>query len=151
MKGARYTGPNLSLNGIVYDFELTFFAVNIAFNYYKIEGHGTRNICSCRVEILHQAWKSLGRLARKSSCTHRDVTAGVTAVAPKFLDTLTLFQPGGQILPRHCRKCTKNFPLVTSLTQKKFPAYLCVYYLLFCPDKFATTQNFFISTNNLHN
>ncbi len=24
---------------------------------------------------------------------------GATAVAPKFLDTLTLFQPGGQILP----------------------------------------------------
>ncbi len=35
-------------------------------------------------------------------------------------------------------------------TQNKFPGYLCIYYLLFCPDKFATTQNFFISTNNLH-
>ena len=32
----------------------------------------------------------------------RDVTTGTTGattVAPKFLDTLTLFQPGGQILP----------------------------------------------------
>ena len=32
----------------------------------------------------------------------RDVSAGatgVTAVAPKFSDTLTLSQPGGQILP----------------------------------------------------
>ena len=32
----------------------------------------------------------------------RDVTAGATgatAVAPKFSDTLTLFQPRGQILP----------------------------------------------------
>ena len=34
--------------------------------------------------------------------SNRDVTAGATgatAVAPKFSDTLTLFQPGGQILP----------------------------------------------------
>ena len=33
---------------------------------------------------------------------YRDVTTGATgatAVAPKFSDTLTLFQPGGQILP----------------------------------------------------
>ena len=32
----------------------------------------------------------------------RDVTTGATGateVAPKFSDTLTLFQPGGQILP----------------------------------------------------
>ena len=32
----------------------------------------------------------------------RDVSTGATgatAVAPKFSDTLTLFQPGGQILP----------------------------------------------------
>ena len=34
--------------------------------------------------------------------TNRDVTAGVTgatAVAPKFSDALTLFQPGGRFCP----------------------------------------------------
>jgi hypothetical protein len=57
--------------------------------------------------------------------THREVTAGATggtAVAPKFSDALTLFQPGGQILPHHRRGCTKIFPVVTSLlrnTMKK--------------------------------
>ena len=50
---------------------------------------------------------------------YRDVSTGATgatAVAPKFSDTLTLFQPGGQILPLHCRGRTKKFPEVTSLT-----------------------------------
>ena len=43
----------------------------------------------------------------------RDAGAtGATAVAPNFLDTLTLFLPGGQIQPQHC---TKNVPMVTSL------------------------------------
>ena len=49
---------------------------------------------------------------------NRDVTTGTTdktAVAPKFSDVLTLFQPGGQILPYHCRGRTINFPAVTSL------------------------------------
>ena len=44
----------------------------------------------------------------------RDVTAGATSatvVAPKFSDTLTLFQPGGA----DCRGCTMNFPVVMSL------------------------------------
>ena len=44
---------------------------------------------------------------------YRDVTAGatgVTAVAPKFSDTLTLFQPGGADSTQHCRGCTKNSP-----------------------------------------
>ena len=38
----------------------------------------------------------------------RDVTAGAML--------LTLFQPGGQILPQHCRGHTKNFLTVTSLS-----------------------------------
>ena len=48
----------------------------------------------------------------------RDVTAGTTiatAVAPTFSDNLTLFQPGGQILPHQRRGSTKNFPVVTTL------------------------------------
>ena len=43
-------------------------------------------------------------------CTHgqlvRDVSTGATdatAVAPKFSDTLTLFQPGGADSAHHCR------------------------------------------------
>ena len=50
--------------------------------------------------------------------SNRDVTAGATgatAVAPKFSGTLTLFQPGGQILHQHRRGRTKNFPTVISL------------------------------------
>ena len=49
----------------------------------------------------------------------RDVTAGATgatAVAPKFSDALTLFQPGGgRFCPTICRGRTINFPAVTSL------------------------------------
>ena len=47
----------------------------------------------------------------------RNVTAGATSatvVAPKFSDTLTLFQPVWQILPHHSRGRTKIFPMVTS-------------------------------------
>ena len=44
---------------------------------------------------------------------------GVTLVAPKFSDILTLFQPGRQTLPQHCRGRTKNFPTVTSLYPKQ--------------------------------
>ena len=40
---------------------------------------------------------------------------GATAVEPKFSDTLTLFQPGEQILPQHRRSCTNISPTVTSL------------------------------------
>ena len=56
------------------------------------------------------------------ACMHlRDVTAGATSattVAPKFSDTLTLFQQGQgglQILPLYRRGRTKKFPAVTSL------------------------------------
>ena len=48
----------------------------------------------------------------------RDVstgTTGTTTDAPKFSDTLTLFQPGEQILPQHRRSCTNISPTVTSL------------------------------------
>ena len=38
-----------------------------------------------------------------------------TAVAPKFSDALTLFQPGGADYAQHRRGRTKNFPVVTSL------------------------------------
>ena len=51
----------------------------------------------------------------------RDVTAGatgVTKVAPKFSDALTLFQPGGADSAQHCKGRTKNFPVVTSLLVK---------------------------------
>ena len=44
---------------------------------------------------------------------HRDVSAGATgatAVAPKFSDTLTLSQPGGQILPTIAEVAPKFFP-----------------------------------------
>ena len=62
----------------------------------------------------------------KQTLTHiRDITPGPTGasvVAPKFSDTLTLFHQrgwaakgGGQILLHHCRDCTKNFLMVTSL------------------------------------
>ena len=50
---------------------------------------------------------------------YRDVTIGeteATTVAPKFLYTLTLFQPGEQILPQHRRGCTKNFPTAQIIT-----------------------------------
>ena len=43
---------------------------------------------------------------------------GATAVAPKFSDVLTLFQPGeggGADSAQHRRGYTKNFPVVTSL------------------------------------
>ena len=39
----------------------------------------------------------------------------VTAVAPKFSDALTLFQPGRADSAQHRRGCSKNFPAVTSL------------------------------------
>ena len=35
---------------------------------------------------------------------------GATAVAPKFSDTLTLSQPGGQILPTIAEVAPKFFP-----------------------------------------
>ena len=44
---------------------------------------------------------------------HRDVSTGATgatAVAPKFSDTLTLLQPGGQILPTIAGVAPKFFP-----------------------------------------
>ena len=50
--------------------------------------------------------------------SNRDVTAGATgatAVAPKFSDALTLFQPGGADSAQHRRGSTKIFPVVTSL------------------------------------
>jgi hypothetical protein len=54
------------------------------------------------------------------SITHilREVTigaTGATADAPKFSNTLTLFQPGRQILPLHRRSRTKKLPGITSL------------------------------------
>ena len=48
----------------------------------------------------------------------RDITAGVTgatAVAPKFSDTLTLFQPRGADSAHHRLGRTYIFPVVTSL------------------------------------
>ena len=48
----------------------------------------------------------------------RDVTAGATGatiIAPKFSDALTLFQPRGADSAQHCKGCTQNFPVVTSL------------------------------------
>ena len=50
--------------------------------------------------------------------THRDVSVGATgatAVAPKFSDTLTLFQPGGEDYAHHWRGRTEIFPVITSL------------------------------------
>ena len=44
---------------------------------------------------------------------YRDVSTGATgatAVAPKFWDTLTLSQPGGQILPTIAEVAPKLFP-----------------------------------------
>ena len=43
----------------------------------------------------------------------RDVTAcamGEATVAPRFLDTLTLFQPSGQIMPDISEVAPKNSP-----------------------------------------
>jgi hypothetical protein len=56
-------------------------------------------------------------------CSSRDESTGatgMTAVAPKFLDTLTLFQPGGKILPiitelqRSHLKCSRGLQLLLS-------------------------------------
>ena len=47
---------------------------------------------------------------------------GTTKVAPKFSDTLTLFQPGEVDSAHHRRGRTKKFPTVTSilLNYRKF-------------------------------
>ena len=52
----------------------------------------------------------------------RDVSTratGATAVAPKFSDTLTLFQPRGTDSAYHRRGRTYIFPVVMSLSQRK--------------------------------
>ena len=54
-----------------------------------------RNQVSPDIEFLLKS-----EMLKSSNTVHyRDVTTGATAVAPKFSDTLTLSQPGGQILP----------------------------------------------------
>ena len=68
----------------------------------------------------------------------RDVTAGATgatAVASKFLDVLTLFQPGGQILPN----ISEVAPMISSWL------HLCNYatnHALFL-STFMAVKNFF--------
>ena len=49
---------------------------------------------------------------------HRNVSTGatvMTAIAPKFSDTLILSQPRGIDSAHHIRCCSQHFPAVTSL------------------------------------
>ena len=63
--------------------------------------------------------KGDGDLPNKGITNIKYLAAAATgATAPKFSETLTLFQPGGQILPHHCRGRTKNFPVVTSMINR---------------------------------
>ena len=41
-------------------------------------------------------------MSRLDVSQDRDVSTGATGVAPKFSDTLTLFQPGGADSAHHC-------------------------------------------------
>ena len=49
------------------------------------------------IDTYSRAFKRIG-LELCTVNSYRGITAGATAVAPKFSDTLTLYQPGGQIL-----------------------------------------------------
>ena len=60
------------------------------------------------IDTYSRAFKWIG-LELCTVNSYRDVTAGATAVAPKFSDALTLFQPGGQILP-NIAKVAQKFP-----------------------------------------
>ena len=66
------------------------------------------------IDTYSRAFKRIG-LELCTVNSYRGITAGATAVAPKFSDALTLFQPRGEDSAQHRRGRTKNFPVVTSL------------------------------------
>ena len=69
--------------------------------------------------ILHVRYKkSILILDILQGC--KDPQRHKTVVAPKFSNILTLFQPGVADSVHHCRGCTKNFPVGTSLRPTKY-------------------------------
>ena len=76
----------------------------------KINYEGAKYLFSRIRDFILYFDKLLYKEFQTNTNVIRDVTAGAsgaTAVAPKFSDALTQFQPGGQILPLHQRGRTK--------------------------------------------